>query len=64
VKQEGSNYRVTRVSPGGDVGGLGGMGGFGGNVGVQFWNPANLMPCQQPPWGHLVAVNANTGEIA
>jgi len=64
VKHEGSNYQVTRVSPAGDVGGLGGMGGFGGNTGVQFWNPANGMPCQQPPWGHLVAVNANTGEIA
>jgi quinoprotein glucose dehydrogenase len=24
---------------------------------------ANL-PCQRPPWGRLVAVNANTGEIA
>jgi glucose dehydrogenase len=22
------------------------------------------MPCQQPPWGHLVAVNVNTGDIA
>ena len=22
------------------------------------------MPCQQPPWAHLLAVNANTGDIA
>jgi glucose dehydrogenase len=64
VKHDGSNIQVTRVSPTGDVGGLGGMGGFGGNSGVQFWNPGNGMPCQQPPWGQLVAVNANTGEIA
>jgi glucose dehydrogenase len=64
VKHQGSDIQVTRVSPAGEVGGLGGMGGFGGNSGVQFWNPANGMPCQQPPWGHLVAVNANTGEIA
>jgi quinoprotein glucose dehydrogenase len=64
VKREGSESRVTRVSPAGEVGGLGGFGGFGGNIGVQFWNPENLMPCQQPPWGHLVAVNVNTGEIA
>ena len=21
-------------------------------------------PCQKPPWGHLMAVNANTGEFA
>ena len=26
-------------------------------------NPSN-MPCQQPPWGELVAVNVNTGDIA
>ena len=25
---------------------------------------AKAWPCQKPPWGHLVAVNANTGEIA
>ncbi|HYL38105.1 MAG TPA: PQQ-binding-like beta-propeller repeat protein [Bryobacteraceae bacterium] len=30
----------------------------------RFWDPANQMPCQQPPWAHLLAVNANTGEIA
>jgi quinoprotein glucose dehydrogenase len=64
VKREASGYEVTRVSPAGNVGGLGGTGGFGGNVGVQFWNPETLMPCQQPPWGRLVAVNANTGDIA
>jgi quinoprotein glucose dehydrogenase len=25
---------------------------------------ARAWPCQKPPWGHLVAVNANTGDIA
>ena len=25
---------------------------------------AKAWPCQKPPWGHLVAVNANTGDIA
>lgn len=29
----------------------------------RFWNPDNRWPCQQPPWGRLSAVNANTGEI-
>src|SRR5262249_3251460 len=24
----------------------------------------NKYPCQQPPWGELVAINANTGNIA
>jgi quinoprotein glucose dehydrogenase len=31
---------------------------------ARFWDPANQMPCQQPPWAQLTAVNANTGEIA
>jgi quinoprotein glucose dehydrogenase len=28
------------------------------NAGARAW------PCQKPPWGHLVAVNANTGDVA
>jgi quinoprotein glucose dehydrogenase len=28
-----------------------------------FWEPTKKWPCQQPPWGELSAVNANTGEI-
>ncbi|MGE3510892.1 MAG: PQQ-binding-like beta-propeller repeat protein, partial [Vicinamibacterales bacterium] len=31
---------------------------------ARFWNPENGQPCQQPPWAHLTAVNANTGEFA
>ena len=64
VKREGSGLQVSRVSPTGAVGGLGGGGGFGGNPGVQFWNPENNWACVQPPWGRLVAVNVNTGDIA
>jgi quinoprotein glucose dehydrogenase len=30
----------------------------------RFWNPANQYPCHQPPWAELMAVNANTGDIA
>ena len=30
----------------------------------RFWNPDTLMSCQQPPWASLIAVNANTGEVA
>jgi quinoprotein glucose dehydrogenase len=29
----------------------------------RFWDPKTLMPCQNPPWGRLSAVNANTGEV-
>ena len=31
---------------------------------ARFWDPANQLPCQQPPWAELMAVNANTGDIA
>lgn len=31
---------------------------------LRFWNPAKTRPCQQPPWAELIAVNANTGDIA
>jgi glucose dehydrogenase len=30
---------------------------------TRFWDN-NKYPCQEPPWGELVAVNANTGDIA
>jgi len=32
--------------------------------GGRFKDNALNMPCQQPPWGEMVAVNVNTGEIA
>jgi len=32
--------------------------------GGRFKDNATNMPCQQPPWGELVAVNVNTGDIA
>jgi quinoprotein glucose dehydrogenase len=30
----------------------------------RFWNPDIAWPCQKGPWGELVAINANTGDIA
>ena len=35
----------------------------GGVVG-RFWNPENKIPCSAPPFGELVAVDVNKGEIA
>jgi glucose dehydrogenase len=32
--------------------------------GGRFWQPDTRYSCVNPPWGELVAVNANTGEIA
>ncbi len=36
---------------------------FGGAYG-RFWNPDSHIPCQKPPFGELVAININTGDIA
>ena len=33
-------------------------------MGDYFWDGKKGWPCQQPPWGRLFAVNANTGDIA
>ena len=31
---------------------------------ARFWDPKTHIPCQNPPFGELVAINANTGDIA
>lgn len=31
---------------------------------ARFWDPETKVPCNQPPFGELVAVNVDTGEIA
>jgi quinoprotein glucose dehydrogenase len=49
----------NRVDPAGPYEGVPGGGRFSvKGPGVQ------QLPCQQPPWGQLVAVNVNTGDIA
>jgi quinoprotein glucose dehydrogenase len=30
----------------------------------RFWEPNKNLPCNQPPWGRLFAINVNTGDIA
>ena len=55
-----------------DGGGRGGGSGFtkstpfgaGNPARFRFWNPETQWPCQNPPWGEFVAINANTGEVA
>jgi quinoprotein glucose dehydrogenase len=32
--------------------------------GGRFWNPQKQWDCSNSPWGELVAVNANTGDVA
>ena len=36
--------------------------GYNGNN--RFWNNETNMPCNEPPWGRLFAINVNTGDIA
>ena len=33
-------------------------------MGTNFWDGNKGWPCQQPPWGELIAVNVNTGDVA
>jgi glucose dehydrogenase len=56
---------------GGGRGGAGGSGltkstpfGEGNPARFRFWNPETQWPCQNPPWGEFIAINANTGSIA
>ena len=39
------------------------MAGTSGAYG-RFWNPETHIPCTKPPFGEMVAVNVNTGDIA
>ncbi len=32
--------------------------------GGRFWEPEHRYPCNEPPWGELIAVSTSTGEIA
>jgi quinoprotein glucose dehydrogenase len=31
---------------------------------AHFWDNDKFLPCQQPPWGQLWAINVNTGDVA
>jgi len=54
-----ANGQGNRVDPEGPYEGIPG----GGRFSIRGTTPQQL-PCQQPPWGELAAVNVNTGEIA
>ena len=54
-----ANGQGNRVDPNGPYEGVPG----GGRFSVRGTGSQQL-PCQQPPWGELAAVNVNTGEIA
>jgi len=50
----------NRVDPGGPYEGVPG----GGRFSLRNGNSPQQLPCQQPPWGLLTAINVNTGEFA
>jgi quinoprotein glucose dehydrogenase len=54
-----ANGQGNRVDPDGPYEGVQG----GGRFSIRGTTSQQL-PCQQPPWGELTAVNVNTGEIA
>src|SRR5207302_6927480 len=54
-----ANGQGNRVDPDGPYEGVAG----GGRFSIRG-TTAQQLPCQQPPWGELAAVNVNTGEIA
>jgi quinoprotein glucose dehydrogenase len=54
-----ANGQGNRVDPAGPYAGMPG----GGRFSVKGADTQQL-PCQQPPWGELAAVNVNTGEVA
>lgn len=54
-----ANGQGNRVDPNGPYEGIPG----GGRFSVKGPGTQQL-PCQQPPWGELIAVNVNTGDIA
>jgi len=45
-----------------EAGGYTNSGPFAGTV--RFWNPDKHLPCTEPPWGELVAIDVNSGKIA
>ena len=44
------------------AGGYTNSGQFAGYA--RFWEPEKRLPCTEPPWGELVAVDVNSGKIA
>ena len=45
-----------------EAGGYTNAGQFAGYA--RFWDPEKRLPCTEPPWGQLVAIDVNSGAIA
>jgi quinoprotein glucose dehydrogenase len=58
VNNLGQPMRIVRD----ETGGYTNSGEFAGTV--RFWNAEKHLPCNEPPWGELVAIDVNSGKIA
>jgi quinoprotein glucose dehydrogenase len=58
VNNLGQPMRIVR-NPDGSYSNSGPLAGV-----IRFWDPSNHLPCTPTPWGQLVAVDVNTGQIA
>jgi quinoprotein glucose dehydrogenase len=58
VNNLGQPMRIVRD----EAGGYTNAGPFAGTV--RFWDPEKHLPCTEPPWGQLVAIDVNSGRVA
>ncbi len=58
VNNLGQPMRIVRD----EAGGYTNSGPLAGTM--RFWNAEKHLPCNEPPWGELVAVDVNSGKIA
>ena len=59
VNNLGQPMRIVRDEVNGGYTNSGQFAGFN-----RFWNPQDHLPCNEPPWGELVAIDVNSGRIA
>jgi quinoprotein glucose dehydrogenase len=64
-KRPGVNYESVNLPyDRGNVEGTGGARGFSATVRDASGKVLGNWPCQKPPWARMIAINANTGDIA
>jgi quinoprotein glucose dehydrogenase len=59
VNNLGQPMRIVRDDENGGYSNSGPLAGLN-----RFWNPDDHLPCNEPPWGELVAIDVNRGKIA
>jgi quinoprotein glucose dehydrogenase len=59
VNNLGQPMRIVRDDVNGGYTNSGPFAGFN-----RFWNPDDHLPCTEPPWGEIVAIDVNSGKIA